>query len=212
MSSPRAEIDWVALRPHYEAGILPLKAIGREFGCSDAAIIKHAGKHKWARNLKGKIQAAADAKVSVAAVSEQVSARGKVAEAVVVEVNATLQASVRLMHRTLIGKGRVTVEALFTRLEDQLAGGDDEGLKVALELPGMGPEVKELLERARSALAKARALPVHASTVKSLAESLRVLVGLERQAYGIQVDDGGGEDDQGFREAMLHARARALKR
>lgn len=48
----RSRVDWDAIEPHYRAGIRALKDIGREFDVSDAAIIKHARLHDWARSPK----------------------------------------------------------------------------------------------------------------------------------------------------------------
>ena len=61
-------IDWEALEIQYRAGIRSLKNIGSEFGVSDAAIIKRAKRDNWSRDLKAKIQARADAKVSASLV------------------------------------------------------------------------------------------------------------------------------------------------
>jgi len=52
-------IEWDLIEPHYRAGIRSLKDIGKEFGVSDAAIIKRAKRDGWVRDLAAKIQAKA---------------------------------------------------------------------------------------------------------------------------------------------------------
>lgn len=84
----RKAVDWAGLEPHYRAGVIPLATLGKEFGCSDAAIVKHARKEGWVRNLQAKVIAKAAAKVSAAQVSAEVSAKGKVTEKQVVEASA----------------------------------------------------------------------------------------------------------------------------
>lgn len=95
----RHRVDWDAMEPHYRAGIKPLKDLGQEYGCSDAAIVKHANKFGWVRDLQGKIQAKAQAKVSVAQVSAEVSTQTKLRESQVIEANAEIIAQADLINR-----------------------------------------------------------------------------------------------------------------
>lgn len=98
-SPGRKQVDWDSLEPHYRAGVISLAALGKEYGCSDAAIVKHAKNSGWTRNLQAKIQAKAEAKVSAAQVSAEVSARTKVREQQIVEANAEIVAQADLLNR-----------------------------------------------------------------------------------------------------------------
>lgn len=182
--SEKKAIDWEGMKPHYEAGIASLKALGKEFGCSDAAIIKHAAKQTppWVRGLKGKIQAAADAKVSASVVSAQVSAGRKVREAAVVDANATLQASIRLSHRVDVAIARVQTMKLLRELKTS----------------GVG---KKKLDLAQRALIN-----------KNLTEAMRVQFGLERQAYGIGDNDAPDPNGPDFVRSMQKGRERVANR
>lgn len=103
MAKERKRIDWDAMEPHYRAGIRSLKSLAEEFGCSDAAIVKHAREKGWTRDLTAKIQAKAAAKVaaqvSASQVSEEVSAQTKQRETQVVEANAEVIAQADLLNR-----------------------------------------------------------------------------------------------------------------
>lgn len=112
------DIDWDALEPQYRAGARSLLDLGKEFGCSDAAIIKHARKEGWTRNLRAKVQVKADAKVSAATVAAE-TGKTKVTESIRVEVESEVQARVRLSHRTDIQRGKRITNALMTELEEQ---------------------------------------------------------------------------------------------
>lgn len=182
-SPERKAVDWEAMRPHYEAGIIPLKVLGKTFGCSDAAIVKHAAKNGWSRNLKGRIQAAADAKVAAKAVSSKVSAGAKALTEAVVDGNATLQANIRLEHRADIKKARALTVAMLTELETEAAK--------------------------RGAKAKKMDLPHRALVAKNLTEAMRVQILLERQAFGIDDRDPPDPNGADFTERLLNARARA---
>ncbi len=183
--SDKKPIDWEGMKPHYEAGIVPLKTLGKEFGCSDAAIIKHARNAipPWVRNLKGRIQAAADAKVSASVVSADVRATRTAREAVVIDVNSTLQAAIRLAHRADVAKAR----SQTMRLLDELG-------------------------RVTTAGKRKLSLSQRAVVVKNLTEAMRVQFALQRQAFGIGDNDPPDPNGADFIERMLNARARAANR
>ncbi len=152
MVEKRQRVDWDALKPHYCAGARPLREVGEEFGCSDAAIIKHAKKEGWTRNLAQKVKDKADAKVAAALVAQEraESPAAKLTEAVRVEVEAEVQSRIRLKHRKTLQK----IDKVADRLIEELSSSGEE-------------------------------FKVQVGTFKSLVESARTLMGLERQAYGV---------------------------
>ena len=152
MADKRLRVDWDALKPHYCAGVRPLRDIAKEFGCSDAAIVKHANKEGWTRNLAQKVKDKADAKVAAALVAQEraESPAAKVTEAIRVEVEAEVQSRIRIKHQKTLEK--------IDRVADRLI----------TELSASGEEFK-----------------VQVGTFKSLVESTKTLIALERQAYGV---------------------------
>lgn len=181
----RRAIDWEAVEVQYRAGIRSLKDIGREFDVSDAAIIKRAKRDSWERDLKAKIQAKADAKVSVAMVSAEVSALTRVSERQIVDANATAIADVRLSHRRDIHRKRAIVSRLMDELEAQV------GIEAAGHLADLGEMMRSPDDAGADKLndfyRKVISLPERAKTAKTLAESLRIAVDMERQAFGMDV-------------------------
>lgn len=71
----RVVVDWIAVEMHYRAGIRSLMSIGKEYGVSDAGILKRAKKLEWTRDLKAKIKAKSSAVVTLAQIDEY-AARG----------------------------------------------------------------------------------------------------------------------------------------
>lgn len=177
----RKVVDWDALAIHYRAGIRSLKDIGAEFDVSDAAIIKKARKDGWTRDLKGKIKAKADAKVSAAMVSAEVSALTKITEKVTIEVEATVQSRIRLSHRTDIGRSRTLAMRLLEELEVQTS-------KI-LDLEDLGKLMyapdKNGVDKLNELYQKVISLPGRTKTMKDLGDTLKTLIGLERQAFGL---------------------------
>ncbi len=189
--------DWERIELDYRAGIKTLRQIADENGITHGAINKRAKRDGWERDLSQKIQAKADALVSRAAVSSQVSADTKVRERAVIDGNAQAVADVRLGHR----KDARRVRQLTNKLMDELEQQSDpatlaklQELAAAVVAPGEKPgrdRYGELLEAVIS-------LPERSKTLKVLAESLRIVVDMERTAFGMnKVDPGGAEPGEG---------------
>lgn len=190
-------IDWEAVELHYRSGIRSLKDIGAEFGVSDAGIIKRAKRDGWTRDLSAKIKAKADAKVSAAAVSAEVSVQRAANENQIVEANAELQARVRREQRTDISRSRKLVMTLLTELELQTDNvGLLEQLAELLYDPGEKPTKaqQDAQDKRMELFQKVISLGGRTSTMKSLADSLKTLVALEREAFGI--DERRAPDSQ----------------
>ncbi len=174
---------------HYRAGARSLKDIGKEFEVSDAAIIKHARKQGWTRDLKGKIKAKADAKVSAAMVSAEVSEQTKITEKLTVEVESTVQARVRLAHRTDIARARKLSMQLLEELEHQTDS--TELYEQLFDLLHDSPDKdstqaeQERHRKRREVFERAISLSGRTKTMKEMAETLKTLIGLERQSLGL---------------------------
>jgi hypothetical protein len=190
MSSEKKIIDWETLSVHYRAGIRSLKDMGLQFGVSDAAIIKKARKEGWTRDLKGKIKAKADKLVSVAMVSAEVSAQTKVTEKLTIEVEAQVRSRIILSHRQDIPAARKLVSKLFKELELQT-----DGIELLRELGEIMREPNESGQDKRNDLYnKVISLSGRSTTLKSLVDSLKVMIALEREAFGLD-DDGKSSDE-----------------
>lgn len=183
----KPQVDWERIELDYRAAVKTLRQIADEHGISHGAINKRAKRDGWERNLTEKIQAKADALVSKAAVSKEVSKEGRIAENAVIEANALTQAGVRLAHRADIERTRRLCMGMLTELEQQSA---DPALmaEAADILRSTPPEemTKEKRAKLAEAAAKAGSLQARSGVMRSLAESLKSLIALERQAFGIR--------------------------
>ena len=186
----KSPIDWEAVELHYRAGIRSLKDIGAEFGVSDAGIIKRAKRYDWERDLRAKIQAKAEAKVSASLVSAEVSARTKVAERQIVDANAQAVADVRLSQRKLIQRKQAIVESLMQELEAQVGPENAALLDELGELMRSPDDAGQ--DKLNDLYRKIISLPERAKTAKTLAETLRITVDMERQAFGMDAKGADG--------------------
>ena len=186
-STPKPQIDWERIELDYRAAVKTLRQIADEHGISHGAINTRARRDGWERNLTEKIQAKADALVSKAAVSKEVSKEGRIAENEVIEAVASTQATIRLAHRADIERARRLCMQMLCELEQQSAS--PAMLTQAADiLRSTPPEEMTKEQRAKLAdiAAKAGSLQSRSSTMRSLSESLKSLIALERQAFGIR--------------------------
>ena len=185
-------IDWEAVELHYRAGIRSLKDIGAEYGVSDAGIIKRAKRDGWDRDLRAKIQAKAEAKVSASLVSAEVSAQTKALERQIVAANAQAVADIRLAHRSDIRRARNLTNSLLAELEAQT---DPNTLAMLHELGEMlRNEDDNGQDRRNDLYTKVISLSERSKTMKTLADSLRVVVDMERTAFSMDKDQGPAAD------------------
>lgn len=199
MTTGKRVVDWDLVEVEYRAGVKSLRQLGDEHGVSHVAINKRAKAKGWTRDLSAKIKAKADAKVTAAAVTKEVTAERVATEQQVVEANSDAQAAIRLSHRKDIGRtralfGRLLAEVeLFTEwpaaqellreMTEIVHGGEDKDGN-----PKKPPRsINEMLDRVLTG-------PGRIESAKKLTEILEKLVKLERQAFGIDDEDKGGSD------------------
>lgn len=185
-----AAVDWERIAVMYRAGVMSVREIASECGVSHTAINKRASKEGWVRDLNAKIKAEADAKVSRALVSKEVSAETKLTEKLTVEVEATVQARIRLTHRSDIASARTLAMSLLAELEHQTANGEDyerlgEMVIASATDEGSSPQRTQKLTEA---FERALSLSGRVKTMKDLADTLRILIDKEREAFSIGLD------------------------
>lgn len=185
------DIDWEGIERDYRAGLLSVREIAVAYGVSHVAIGKRAKKHSWVRDLNAKIQAKAEAMVTKATVTGSVTAEELVTERQIIEANAQRIAEIRSAHRTDIAKARSLAAKLLAELDHQTSNQEVyEGLaELLIDVEGEdgGSEASKNRQRRRlEAFQRALSLGDRVDTMKKLAETLRALVGLEREAYGLE--------------------------
>lgn len=186
------EIDWEAIERDFRAGILSLREMSKQYGVSHVAIKKRADKFGWDRDLSGKIKAKAEALVNSREVNTEVNAQSAVNERAVIEANAEVIAQVRISHRRDISRSRKLVIKLLEELELQT---DNRELYEKLgEM--MRREDDKGMDKLNDLYNKVISLAGRTKTMKDLADSLKTLVALERQAYNLDADLPGTGDDK----------------
>lgn len=186
--------DWEAIERAYRAGVLSVREIAAAHEVSHTAINKRAKRDGWDRDLKAKIKAKADALVSKREVSTEVSSKQAETEREIIELNAEVIANIRMAHRGDISRSRRLTNKLLDELESLT---DEQGTIKELidQLKDGGHEDGEAMADVLALAKKMSALPARTKTMKELAETLKTLVALERQAYDLDVKQGGSEEE-----------------
>lgn len=188
----RSRIDYERIEAGWRAGLLSprnLAAIYTEQTgekVSHAAIIKHFTTQGIPRDLSAKIKAKSDAMVTAAMVTEKVTTETKNRDRDIVDRAADTLTNVRLAHRSDIHRARKITNALLRELEQQT---DPETLTLLQELGDlMRQENDRGTDRRNDLYQQVISLTERSKTMKTLSESLRTLVDLERTAFGMDKD------------------------
>ncbi len=187
--------DWERIEQLFRAGLLSVREIAAACGVSHTAINKRSKAEGWDRDLNAKIKAKADSLVSKREVSTKVSTETLATERGIVEANAEVIADIRLAHRGDISRSRRLTNKLLDELE---ALTDEQGTikQLIAQLKDGDHDDGEAMADVLALAQKMGALPTRTKTMKELAETLKTLVVLERQAYGLDEKDKSTDTDE----------------
>ena len=188
-------VDWERIEADYRAGLLSVREIAAAQGVSHTAIQKKAKSSGWERNLAAKVKAKADALVARREVATQVATETAISERQLIEAGAEAIANVRLAHRSDIRRSRSICNKLLDELEGQT---DNQGLLDELgEI--LRSEDKNGNDRLNDIYQKVISMPGRVDSMKKLSDTLKTLIGLEREAYSIDsVPDETGKAPAGL--------------
>lgn len=184
MTEEKKPIDWERIEYDYRAGILSVREISEARGVSHTAVNKKAKQLGWERDLKAKIKAKADALVSKAEVSKEVSSKRVATEKETVDSNAKLLADVRMGHRKDISRFRSLANKMLDELEG-VTDGQAEIKELIKTLKDGDLEDGEAMSTTLELAARVSSLPSRSKVMKEISDTLKTLINLERDAYDI---------------------------
>ncbi|WP_331276164.1 hypothetical protein [Acinetobacter sp. TR11] len=189
MAGSRSKVDYDRIERGWRAGILSPRQLAAAYEeetgqkVSHAAIIKHFTKLGIPRNLAEKIKAKSDAMVTQAMVTEQVTPVTIKRDKDIIEDAATQLTNIRLGQRKDIQRSRKIAMSLFDELEHQV------GVENAENLEKLGELLRSEDDKGRDALndlyMKIISMPGRVKSMKDLSDTLKTLIALERQAFGL---------------------------
>jgi hypothetical protein len=203
MAAKKKNIDWEAIEPAWRAGIKSVMQIADDYYQATGQTISHTAinKHFKAlgvpRDLSAKIRAKAEAMVSASIVSGIVSTETTATDAKIITENAMVVANVELSQRRDIQRARSLAMSLLSELE---ATTDNAELFQELGLM-LRSEDKQGNDRRTDLYHKVISLSGRVTNVKQLSDTLKTLVGLERQAFNMN-EDGADSPTDGIRKLL----------
>ena len=190
MAKEKKVIDWDLVEKDWRAGIKTKQQMAVEHGVSRAAMDKRFAKLNISRHLGVKIRAKATSLVEQSVVPATAEPLSPAREREIVEVNAAMQSQIILSHRSDIQRTRRLSMQLLEELEAQTDHAD-----LFRDLAAMLCEPDEKgVNRRLELFEKVMSINSRAGTMKTLADALRNLIAMERQAFGL---DDKKEDEIG---------------
>lgn len=187
--------DWQTGRILYTQGILSIREVADRLGISQGTLTGYAKRHGWTRDLAGRAKAKAEdllqAHGSPRALAEVPTTGAMPAndEREAVDTGAKAIVHVRLGHRRDIARARRIVSSLMDELE-VVQDAPEIFAQVREWLEGLDPLSTVPLPLLHSALQVVESLPQRAKVAKDLVDTLRSVVGMEREAFGLDSMDG----------------------
>lgn len=184
MTDEKQAPDWDQIELDYRAGVKSLRQIASEQNVSEGAIRKRSKRDDWSRDLSKKIQAKADDLVRKETVRSEVRTKITISEKDTIDANANVVASIRITHRKDISRARSISMKLFDELE-LMVGAENVSLLQQLGELLYSPDDKGM-DKLNDLYMKVINLPNRVKAIKELSDTMKTLVALERQAYGLE--------------------------
>ena len=182
------ESDWVVVEKDYRAGLLSDRQIGEKYGVSHGSVQQQAKKRGWSRNLVGRSVAKAEEKLARTELATKLANETKVAsEKELVDSTSDVMVQIMLGHRTDAGRLRRVVTALLEKVEAIVT---ESELFAQIGTICASPD-ENGIDKINELYHKVIALPSQTDSTKKLAETMKILIELERKIFKIDVT---GED------------------
>ncbi|OTG58614.1 hypothetical protein F9230_07605 [Acinetobacter johnsonii] len=177
------EINWEKIELDYRAGVKSIRQIAAENEIAESGIRRRAKQYEWVRDLSEKIKAKADDIVRKESVRSVVRTKTTISEKDTIDANANEVASVRLAHRKDIQRSRKIAMSLFDELEMMVGQENVKLLEMLGELM-WSPDDKGN-DKVNDLYMKIISMPGRVKSMKDLSDTLKTLIALERQAFGL---------------------------
>ncbi|WP_394780606.1 hypothetical protein [Undibacterium sp.] len=206
-------IDWDPIELEFCGGMKSVSTIAAEYGVSTSGINKKAKRENWQRDGSAPATGRTLAKLNATVLSlvpaiaiQRGSATTSVSIPARLLENGTqsdneVQGDIVLAQRRDIRRSRALVMALLQELEQQT--GSVETLAGLSEL--MEAADDKARDKRNELFQKVISHANRTSTLKSLVDSLRLLVALEREAFGIDVKQKTGKTIEDWLEVVSDA-------
>lgn len=189
-------VDWEGVERDYRIGQMAVLGMAAKHGIAPQSITRRARKSGWKRDLTATVQAATNSKIIHEAAKKfneglEESARKDFNE---VDLASNVNATLIMRHQKRADSISNALDSMISELVD--ASANPVSIDVLIEA------VAQQDPLASDGIRRAQTLGNRMSIAKTASETLAKLVGIERQAFGLDADKEGGGSDQ-KRTALL---------
>ena len=205
MAAPRKDLDWEAIERDYCSGQFTTRQIADTHKTSHVTISTKAKKLGWVKNLAAKIHATAKEKLNKSLLTEKLSSNKKLADLQIVEAGSNAVTELILSHRKDIRRSRALSKLMLEEMEAQCENPADFQKLGELLKSNNTAEINKLYQRVIS-------LPGRIDGAKKLAETLKLLVSMEREAFNVDDEQPANTDLSSESVAALRRLKASLER
>lgn len=187
-----SKVNYDLLEADWKAGLKSARQMAADYELltgdkvSHVAIAKHF--KKVPRDKQARIRARIEEMVTTAAVTDKVT---KLADEAIIEAAAVKGTEIILSHQREITRYRALAQQLLAEIETT-----SDNLDLFEDLGDLlRKENDRGVDKLNDAYHKVIALPGRVDSFKKLAEVLKILIGLERQAFGMADNPEGGKNN-----------------
>ena len=175
--------QWLEIQALYVAGVETLKGIGQKYGVSAASIAQMASRKGWERDAHGKAKLLAQEKINDELGKNTLTPS-------IIEAIADKIVLIDEKHKVEISRARSIAQSLLDELEAISGLEGDANLQELGEIVLSGCPM-----RLKHAYNKVIGLNNKVGLIKTLTDTLKTLVQLEREVYNIGHNDGDKVED-----------------
>jgi len=173
------QIDWELVEKEYRLGQKSLRQIAAEFSVQPSAVSRKAKKEGWVQDKAEEVKAISDAQIIL---SNTHKATAKATpDRLDIEAAAAARTNVLLSHRQDVARSRKLAMSLLEELE--IETGDIDLFRELGEILRSDDDKGQ--DRRNDLYNKVISSAGRIDSMKKLAETMKTLVGLEREAYGL---------------------------
>lgn len=176
-------IPWMLIETDYRAGSLSVAEIARAYNVTPTRIHAYAKKNQWARDLTRDVQAKTTHKVLAQFADDDAD------DDAIIERAADQAANVIKIHRDDVKRSRETCMKILVELEDASSNYTD-----LQQLLAEAADLDEWSYKKIEAANRAVDMGKRAAMMRDLSNALKVLQGLERQAWNLDAKSAQDED------------------
>ena len=202
-------IDWEAIQKEYSTGQHSIRQLAKIYNIGHAQIAKMVNKHGWVQDKSAEVEAISEAQLLISDTQRDTLQRDKknpqrdtlnttkaIPSRTDIEIAALARTNLILGHRADANRARNLVMVLMGELECTTSNTEDFERLGELLVDTVDTDAQSAQKRRLDVFNRVIDTPARIQSVKNLTEALKNAIALERDAFGLdKKNDGGDKSD-----------------